>query len=385
MLAADASQLESEEPVWTVAPGSGPGIASARGDDTSRLTSAVEEAGLASEIVVAYLHWGEEGSAYPTQEQESLAAELAEAGASVVVGTHAHRPQAAGMLGETYVGYGLGNFLWYNDSQTETGVLTLSVSADGEVVNDAWHPARIPPGGGAPEPLSGDERAEALADWSQLRSGTDLIPVAGERGGGEDASEDDLPEFTAQIQPLDDGVRQRMGGSHDPAVCPVPLDDLRLIDPLYVGFDGQPHRGELIVHAEVADDVREVLEILYEERFPIRRMQLTGAYGGDDVASMAENNTSGYNCRPVEGSESWSDHAYGRAVDINPLQNPYVTGGDVFPDDGRHFLDVDRSAGAPERPGVISQDGVVARAFAERGWIWGGTWTEPDYQHFSAA
>ena len=153
----------------------------------------------------------------------------------------------------------------------------------------------------------------------------------------------------------------------------------------YWGFDGRPHEGTLVVHRRVASDVVAVFRRLYEARFPVRRMQPVSAYRGSDDASMAANNTSAYNCRNVAGTDRWSDHAFGRAIDINPVQNPYVQGQDVAPPAGRGFAHLDRSRGARVPRGVVTDGDVVVRAFADIGWEWGGHWrSSKDYQHFSA-
>jgi poly-gamma-glutamate synthesis protein (capsule biosynthesis protein) len=166
--------------------------------------------------------------------------------------------------------------------------------------------------------------------------------------------------------------------------CPVPLDDLRYLRVSYVGFDGDARTGDLVVHREVADDVVSVFRRLYAARWPIARMRLVDAYRGDDDLSMAADNTSAYNCRRVAGSTSWSEHAFGKAIDLNPVQNPYVRSGSVDPPEGRRYADLDRSAGAPANPGVVREGDVVVRAFAEIGWEWGGNWaSSKDYQHFS--
>ncbi|PZF83376.1 peptidase M15 [Jiangella anatolica] len=170
----------------------------------------------------------------------------------------------------------------------------------------------------------------------------------------------------------------------DPATCPVPLTDLRLLTLTHVGFDGRARTGELIVHAEVASDVVEVFAALYAARFPIERMLLVDEFGGDDNASMAANNTSAYNCRRVAGQPTWSNHAYGRAIDINPVQNPYVLDGAVLPPAAAPFLDVDRTGATPAPPGVIADGDIVRQEFERIGWEWGGLFSDPDYQHFSA-
>lgn len=162
------------------------------------------------------------------------------------------------------------------------------------------------------------------------------------------------------------------------AGCPVPLAELRYLRLSYWGFDGRPHTGEMVVSARVAQDVVTAFRSLYQHRFPIQQMRLVDDFGGSDDASMAADNTSAFNCRPVTGGGGWSEHSYGEAIDINPVQNPYLSGSTVLPPAGRGYLD------RPDRPGVIHPDGVAVRAFAAIGWTWGGTWTSPvDLQHFS--
>jgi hypothetical protein len=161
--------------------------------------------------------------------------------------------------------------------------------------------------------------------------------------------------------------------------CPVPLSDLRLLRLPYWGFDGAPHSGELVVNVAVAKAVVRAFGRLYEARFPIRSMVRVDAYGGDDHASMAADNTSSFNCRKAEGSTTaWSLHAYGRAVDINTVENPYVLGGTVLPPAGAGYLDR-----RDVRPGMIVPGDVVTRAFAAEGFRWGGNFKSlKDYQHF---
>jgi len=150
----------------------------------------------------------------------------------------------------------------------------------------------------------------------------------------------------------------------------------------YWGFDAQPHDGTMVVNASVAQSVLTVFERLYAERFPIRRMVPVDAYGGSDDASMDADNTSGFNCRFVAGSNPprWSAHAYGQAIDINTIENPYVQNGVASPAAGAAY--VDRSE---YRPGMAVYGGVLVDAFAAVGWQWGGRWSDPDYQHFSAS
>ena len=184
------------------------------------------------------------------------------------------------------------------------------------------------------------------------------------------------PAFRAEVAP----VRwQELRYSYR-AGCPVPPSGLRTVRLSYWGFDGQAHRGALVVNRRVTGDVVAIFRRLYEARFPIRRMQPVSAYRGSDDASMAADNTSSYNCRRAVGSNSgsWSNHAYGLAIDVNPIENPYVLGSRVLPRAGRAYLDRSRA-----RPGMSTAGGVLVKAFAVRGWEWGGRWSTPDYQHFS--
>jgi len=162
--------------------------------------------------------------------------------------------------------------------------------------------------------------------------------------------------------------------------CPVPPSALRTVRLSYWGFDGRAHEGTLVVSSRVTADVVAIFRRLYEARFPIRRMQPVSAYRGSDDASMAADNTSSFNCRRAVGSAtgSWSSHAYGLAIDVNPVENPYVLGSRVLPPSGRAYLNRSRA-----RPGMATRSGVLVRAFASRGWTWGGRWNAPDYQHFS--
>ncbi|MBW1879265.1 MAG: alpha/beta fold hydrolase, partial [Deltaproteobacteria bacterium] len=142
------------------------------------------------------------------------------------------------------------------------------------------------------------------------------------------------PTFAFVADPLPDELRVAMTGVSWNPGCPVPLEDLRQLTVAHWGFDGEAHTGVLIVAAESADVFREVFRTAFEVRFPIERMEPVHRYGGDDDRSMAANNTSAFNCRPITGGTSWSQHTYGNAIDINPVQNPYVRGDRVLPPEG---------------------------------------------------
>lgn len=183
-----------------------------------------------------------------------------------------------------------------------------------------------------------------------------------------------LPDFRVVVttpEPSDLATSWRAG-------CPVDPGDLRTLELDHVDFDGQHRRGVIVVHRDVADDVAEMFGELYRSRYPIATMRSIEEFAADDNDSMAANNTSGFNCRRITGGSSWSRHAYGRAVDLNPIQNPYVSGDTVLPPAGESFRDRDRYHQAMIRPGD-----VVTRSFAARGWRWGGDFRSlADYQHF---
>lgn len=188
--------------------------------------------------------------------------------------------------------------------------------------------------------------------------------------------------FHGRAERIDVGLRQRMSGVSWRRGCPVGFDRLRLLTVSHWGFDGEVHRGRLVVNREEAKPMLGAMRTLFHLRYPIRQMRLVDAYGGDDHRSMAADNTSAFNCRFVAGSDGvWSEHAYGRALDLNPLENPYVTeSGYVSPPAGAPYIDRSQQA-----KGLIHRSGPVVAAFAAAGWEWGGNWPWPkDYQHFSA-
>jgi hypothetical protein len=367
--AADDSFLESTAPQWE-AGATTPGLAAARGPGRTALINAVKRAAAEGAVPVVYLHWGKENSVAATAAQQSLAGDLSLAGAAAVVGTHTHRLQGAGWLGPTYVAYGLGNFIWYHGiSGADTGLLDLSVR-DGRVVADDWRPALIPREGGLPRFLSGASQDRATAAWRRLRKPADLA-----------ARPPAAPRFT--IAAITPALAKRMASSYRPG-CPVPLEDLRYLRLSHWDFDGRVRQGELVIAAKHAKTMVEVFGKLYEARFPLQRMELVSEYDGDDDKSMKANNTSGFNCRTVAGTTRWSQHSFGAAVDLNPVQNPYVTSAGVSPAAGEKYAEAaDRRASVK---GLIGADSVVVEAFRDAGWEWGGDWSSPkDYQHFSAA
>lgn len=187
------------------------------------------------------------------------------------------------------------------------------------------------------------------------------------------------PTPAASVRPLGPEVREQMRGVSWREGCPVGLDELRLVTVPYRDREGATRLGELVVHHSVADEVGEIFAALHQEGFVIERMERIERYGGSDDKSMAANNTSAFNCRPVTGRPGvFSRHSYGVAIDVNPLPNPYVRGDTVEPAAGRAFLDRESPS-----PMLITADGPVVKTFTARGWSWGGSWRSlKDYQHF---
>jgi D-alanyl-D-alanine carboxypeptidase len=162
--------------------------------------------------------------------------------------------------------------------------------------------------------------------------------------------------------------------------CPVGPERLRRVAIDYIGFDGQTHRGELIVHEDLVTEVIANFEQLHQLRYPIDKMRTVESYpGADDELSMEDNNTSAFNCRAIPGTGEWSQHAYGRAIDLNPLLNPYIDSTGKFqPKNAAPYLDRNRTD-----PGLLHAGDPAVRVFTDRGWHWGGYWHTPiDYQHF---
>jgi hypothetical protein len=198
------------------------------------------------------------------------------------------------------------------------------------------------------------------------------LGLAGRSGGAAPS-----PPFRSSVSPIGPELKRTLSSWHKG--CPVAISDLRLVRLSYWGFDARPHQGVLVLHRSYTRPVITALRKLYQGRFPIRRMRPVEAYGSDDDRSMAADNSSAFNCRGVPGSSSWSEHAYGHAIDINPLENPEVRDGVVSPPGGRRYADRTKKA-----KGMIHAGDPAVRAFESVGWHWGGYWHSlKDYQHFS--
>jgi hypothetical protein len=192
------------------------------------------------------------------------------------------------------------------------------------------------------------------------------------------------PRFEGSVSVIGSGLRERLVGRNWKPSCPVPIEDLRLVRVSYWDFHGDVRIGPLVLHERVAHRVLWVFRQLFRERFPIQEIKLAAKDRPITLADYWNRSrhsvTASFNCRPATGSTSLSQHSYGWAIDINPLQNPYVRNdGSVL----RHIAKPFRNRSL-QRKGMIHEGDVVVRSFARIGWEWGGHWhTLKDYMHFS--
>lgn len=186
-------------------------------------------------------------------------------------------------------------------------------------------------------------------------------------------------EFSATISRIPSSIVARSSWVDG---CPVELSDLRYVTMTFWGFDNQPHMGEIIFHKDNTEELIGVFEKLYDLRFPLEEMKISTREQLDAPRWGDENNTTGFECRPVTGyTDIWSQHAYGKAVDINPFHNPYRWKDALQPALAESYLDRDYF-----RRGMIRRGDGVVEAFDAIGWGWGGEWeTLDDWQHFAEA
>lgn len=217
-------------------------------------------------------------------------------------------------------------------------------------------------------------------------SASDTAAYAGET----DEMEQHPDRFTYEegfyYEPLTESVKERITGiSYPESGCTVPYEDLNYVGLKYIDFDGQEQTGELICNKAVAQDMVEIFHELYRNDYRLESVRLIDEYNGDDTASMAENNTSCFNYRVVDGTSSLSKHAYGLAIDVNPYYNPYVVfhrnedGSDYISPPGSEIY-ADRSQSFAYK---IDENDLCYRLFTGHGFTWGGNWNSTkDYQHF---
>lgn len=193
-------------------------------------------------------------------------------------------------------------------------------------------------------------------------------------------------DFFAQIEPISERIAQIIVGKTWQPDCPIPLKDLRYITIAHWGYDDTIHRGEIIVHKDVAEEIVEIFHELFAHKFAIEKMQLIDNYFQDNLSndeidgqSLAENNSSAFFFRYIGKTTIVSEHGLGTALDINPRINPFVRGKEVYPADAQEFCDRSRI----DVPGMITRDSICYQAFIKRDWKWGGNWKNvQDYQHF---
>lgn len=178
---------------------------------------------------------------------------------------------------------------------------------------------------------------------------------------------------------IDENVQSRIiGVSYPKEGAKIGIDELSYVQILHYDFNGEVKVGELIVNDKLAKEVTEIFYELYKEKYPIASVKLVDEYGGDDETSMAANNTSMFNYRTVEGTNTLSMHGMGAAIDINPLYNPCVEKGDISPANGEPYADRSK-----DFPGKIDENDLAYKLFTKAGWTWGGHWNSlKDYQHF---
>lgn len=184
------------------------------------------------------------------------------------------------------------------------------------------------------------------------------------------------------FQPISPAIEEQITGISYPANSSIPISDLKYVRVQYYDFQNQIQSGELIVHHSIAMDILEIFKELFDAGYQIEKIRLIDEYAGNDEASMADNNSSAFNYRYIDGTTTLSDHSFGLAIDINPLYNPYVRTdfGDrnILPVTGAPYAD--RNADFPHK---IQKGDVCYNAFTSRGFLWGGEWEDyKDYQHF---
>ena len=189
----------------------------------------------------------------------------------------------------------------------------------------------------------------------------------------------DKEEIIFTYTPLPKEVIEKITGISYKENDNVKIEDLSYLQVTYWGFDDKEYIGEIIVNTKVAGEVIEIFKELHQAKFPIEKIRLIDEYDANDDLSMADNNSSAFCYREIVGSRNkLSNHSYGMAIDINPVQNPYIKKNIILPEAGTEYLDRENI-----RKGMIVKGDVCYNAFKSRGWTWGGEWnTLKDYQHF---
>lgn len=193
-------------------------------------------------------------------------------------------------------------------------------------------------------------------------------------------------EYTSNIFSISSTIKQRMikGNSYKKG-CPVSLKDLRYLRIKHLNFKGNTVMGEMVVHKDVSSEVMHIFDALYDIGYPIQKMKLVSAYKGNDWQSIESGNTSAFNCRNATGSKKWSKHSYGKAIDINPIENPYIarSGRISHKASLKYRKRVHKNASHADKAVLLKSD-KATKIFKKYDWKWGGDWSGvKDYQHFS--
>lgn len=188
----------------------------------------------------------------------------------------------------------------------------------------------------------------------------------------------------SNIRLIDENYAKQMQGITYQKECPVSLDDLRVVNVKYLGFDEKEYFGDIVVHKDIALEVSIIFEELFTINYPIRKIFPIEKYDGDDFESIEDDNTSAFNCRLAEGSKKYSKHSYGKAIDINPLENPYVyKNGSTSHKNSVQYLKREENQDSIEKKAILTDSSQAVQIFKKHGWIWGGDWVNiKDYQHF---
>jgi len=195
-----------------------------------------------------------------------------------------------------------------------------------------------------------------------------------------------LAKYQSHISTITPKIKQRMiQGDSWHKGCPVGLNDLRYLRMRYLDFKGQTKMGEMVVHKEVADEVVEIFHTLYKIGYPIRKMKLVSDYKGNDWHSIEADNTSAFNCRNATGSKKWSKHSYGKAIDVNSIENPYISrSGHIAHKASLQYRKRVHKKDTYANRAVLLRNDKAVKLFKKYGWKWGGDWYGvKDYQHFS--
>lgn len=273
--------------------------------------------------------------------------------------------------------------LAYAHHKKEKGTQKTANSAQGKS-----HSSSTSKGGlGASATSQGGPGASTFSQGKPIASASSQAgaPVSGEKA----SSDQVLYKDGFSYEPLSEEIILRIAGLSyprdsitNPAKDVIPLQDLRYVKIRYIDFDGKAQNGELICNQKIAQDLVEIFSELYDRQYPLASVRLVDDFGGDDLASMEADNTSCFNFREVTssggGRHKLSFHAYGLAVDLNPLYNPYVKKGKILPQSAKPYAN--RKNANPYR---IDHEDLAYQLFTAHGFTWGGDWKSlKDYQHF---